>query len=58
MEDSFESVYFSYIQFYLKYAHIAWVSSYATKLKRVYLKENMHCIQQRQTNSYSKVSVH
>ena len=52
MEDSFESIYFLYIQFYLKYANIAWVSNYATKLQRVFLKENMHCIQQRQTNSY------
>ena len=38
-EDSLETAYFSYIHSYLNYANIAWVSTYATKLKRVYLKQ-------------------
>ena len=37
--DSLKIVYFSYIHFYLSYANIAWASTYALKLKRVYLKE-------------------
>ena len=37
-EDSLKTVYFSYIHSYLNYANIAWASTYATKLKRVYLK--------------------
>ena len=37
-EDSLKTVYFSYIHSYLIYAKIAWASTYATKLKRVYLK--------------------
>ena len=37
-EDSLKTVYFSYIHFYLNYANIAWASTDATKLKRVYLK--------------------
>ena len=49
-EDSLKTVYFSYIHSYLSYANIAWVSAYATKLKRIYLKQkhafetNTHCI--------------
>ena len=38
-EDSPKTVYFSYIHSYLNYANIAWVSMYAMKLKRVYLKQ-------------------
>ena len=39
-EDSFKTVYFSYIHSYLNYANIAWASmQYATKLKRVYMKQ-------------------
>ena len=38
-EDSLKTVYFSYIHSYLNYANIAWASTYATKLKRVYLKQ-------------------
>ena len=38
-EDSLKTVYFSYIHSYLNYANIAWTSTYATKLKRVYLKQ-------------------
>ena len=38
-EDSLKTVYFSYIHSYLNYANIAWASAYATKLKRVYLKQ-------------------
>ena len=38
-ENSLKTVYFSYIHFYLYYANIAWASTYATKLKRVYLKQ-------------------
>ena len=37
-EDSFRTVYFSYIQSYFNYANIAWASTYAKKLKVVYLK--------------------
>ena len=37
--DSLKTVYFSYIHSYLNYANIAWASTYATKLKRVYLKQ-------------------
>ena len=36
---SLKAVYFSYIHSYLNYANIAWASTYATKLKRVYLKQ-------------------
>ena len=35
-EDSLKTVYFSYIHSYLNYANIAWASTYATKLKRLY----------------------
>ena len=38
-EDSLKTLYFSYIHSYLDYANIAWASTYATKLKRVYLKQ-------------------
>ena len=38
-EDSLKTVYFLYIYSYLIYANIAWASTYATKLKRVYLKQ-------------------
>ena len=38
-EDSLKTVYFLYIHSYLNYANIAWVSTYATNLKRVYLKQ-------------------
>ena len=38
-EDSLKTLYFSYIHSYLNYANIAWASTYATKLKRVYLKQ-------------------
>ena len=38
-EDSLKTVYFSYIHSYLNYANIASASTYATKLKRVYLKQ-------------------
>ena len=38
-EDSFKTVYFLYIHSYLNYADIAWASTYATKLKRVCLKQ-------------------
>ena len=38
-EDSLKTVYFSYIHSYLNYANIAWATTYATKLKRVYLKQ-------------------
>ena len=38
-EDSLKTVYFSYIHSYFNYANIAWASTYATKLKRVYLKQ-------------------
>ena len=38
-EDSLKNVYFSYIHSYLNYENIAWTSTYATKLKRVYLKQ-------------------
>ena len=32
-------LYFLYIHSYLNYANIAWASTYAMKLKRVYLKQ-------------------
>ena len=35
-EDSLKTVYFLYIHSYLNYANIAWASTYATKLERVY----------------------
>ena len=35
-EDFLKTLYFSYIHFYLSYGDIAWASTYATKLKRVY----------------------
>ena len=35
-EDSLKTLYFSYIHSYLNYANIAWASTYATKLKRLY----------------------
>ena len=38
-ENYFETVCFSYIYYYLNYANIGWVSTYPTKLKRVYLKQ-------------------
>ena len=38
-EDSLKTEYFLYIHSYLNYANIAWASTYATKLKRVYLKQ-------------------
>ena len=38
-KDSLKTVHFSYIHSYLNYANIAWASTYATKLKRVYLKQ-------------------
>ena len=38
-EDSLKTVYFSYVHSYLNYANIAWASTYATKLKIVYLKQ-------------------
>ena len=38
-EDSLKSIYFSYNHSYLNYANTAWASTYATKLKRVYLKQ-------------------
>ena len=37
-KDSLKTVHFSYIHSYLNYANIAW-AQYATKLKRVYLKQ-------------------
>ena len=37
-EGSLKTVYFSYNHSYLNYGNIAWASTYATKLKRVYLK--------------------
>ena len=37
-EDSLKTVYFSYIHSYWNYPNIVWASTYATKLKRVYLK--------------------
>ena len=38
-EDSLKTVYFLYIHSYLNHAYIAWASTYATKLKRIYLKQ-------------------
>ena len=38
-EDSLKTVSLSYINSYLNYTNIAWASTYATKLKRVYLKQ-------------------
>ena len=38
-EDSLKIVYFLYTRSYLNYANIAWTSAYATKLKRVCLKQ-------------------
>ena len=38
-DSSLKTVYFSYIRSCLNYANIAWASAYATKLKRVYLKQ-------------------
>ena len=38
-DDSLKTVYFSYIYSYLNYADILWASTYATKLKKGYLKE-------------------
>ena len=38
-EDSLKTVYFSYIHSYLNSVNIAWASTYAAKLKRVYLKQ-------------------
>ena len=38
-DSSLKTVYFSYIRSCLNYANIAWASTYATKLKRVYLKQ-------------------
>ena len=37
-EDSLKTVYFVYIDSYLNYTNIAWASTYAMKLKSVYLK--------------------
>ena len=39
IQDSLKTVYFSCIHSYLDYANIAWASTLATKLKRVYLKQ-------------------
>ena len=39
IEDSLKTVYFLYIHSYLNYGNIAWASTYATKLKIVYLKQ-------------------
>ena len=38
-QDPLKTVYFSYIHSYLNHANTAWASTYATKLKRVYLKQ-------------------
>ena len=38
-EDSFKTIYVLFIHSYLNYANIAWASTYATKLKRVFLKQ-------------------
>ena len=38
-EDSLKTVYFPYIHSFLNYANVAWGSTYATKLKRVYVKQ-------------------
>ena len=38
-KDSLKIVYFSYIHSYLNYTNTAWASTYATKLKNVYLKQ-------------------
>ena len=37
-KDCLKTLYFLYIHSCLNYANIAWASTYATKLKRVYLK--------------------
>ena len=38
-EDSLKTVHFSYFDSYFNYANIPWTSTYATKLKRTYLKQ-------------------
>ena len=38
-ENSLKTVYCWYIHSYLNYGNTAWASTYATKLKRVYLKQ-------------------
>ena len=38
-KDSLRTVYFLYIHLHFTYAHIAWVRTYAMKLKRHYLKQ-------------------
>ena len=38
-EDSLKTVYFLYIHSYLNFANLAWTSTYATELERVYLKQ-------------------
>ena len=39
IQDSVKTVYFSCIHSYLDYANLAWASTFATKLKRVYLEQ-------------------
>ena len=38
-EDPFKAAHFLYFHSYLNYSNIVWASKYATKLKRVYLKQ-------------------
>ena len=49
-EDPLKTVYFSYIHYYLNYANIAWASTYATKTKRVYLKQKLYALYLTKTN--------
>ena len=55
-EDSLKIVYFSYIHSYLNHTNIAWVSTYATKLKRVYLKQEhaVHIVCNKDKLTHSK----
>ena len=46
-EDSLKTVYFLYIDSYLNYANIVWVSTYAKKLKKSLFETktcSMHCV--------------
>ena len=55
-EDSLKTAYFSYIHSYLNYANIAWASTSATKLKRVYLKQKhaVHIVFNKDKLTHSK----
>ena len=55
-EDSLKTEYFSCVHSYFNYANIAWASTYATKSKRVYLKQKhaVHVVFNKDKLIYSK----